>query len=79
MKETDMQAVEQVRNAIRVIRKYKRDNRLCGGVRVFIGEDVLPALAACGELVRMLNGTYALDAVPVLVVYGYPKGYVSAE
>ena len=69
---------EKVRRAIRNMSKYKRDNRQCGGVRVFVGEDVLPALLA-GGLVREPCGKYSLDGYPVLIMKGYPAGYISAE
>lgn len=71
--------LEQIRHTIQTMRKFKSDNRLCGGVRVFVGEDVLSDLLAGGGLVSQPTGKYSLDSYPVLVVKGYPKGYISAE
>ena len=71
--------LEKAREAIRIMRKYKSDSRLCGGVRLFVGEDVLNDLLAGGGLVSDPYGKYALDGVRVLVVKGYPKGYYAAE
>ena len=71
--------LEQIRHAIRTMRKFKSDNRLCGGVRVFVGEDVLLDLLAGGGLVSEPTGKYSLDGYPVLVVKGYPRGYIAAE
>ena len=71
--------LEMVRHAIRGMRKYKSDNRLCGGVRVFVGEDVLSDLLAGGGLVPDPCGKYTLDGYPVKVAKDYPAGYISAE
>lgn len=71
--------LEQIRNAIRTMRKFKSDNRLCGGVRVFVGEDVLSQLPAGRGLVSEPTGKYSLDGYRVLVVKGYPQGYFAAE
>ena len=71
--------LEQVRNAIRSMSKFKCDNRLCGGVRVFVGEDVLNDLLAGGGLVRDPYRNYSLDGYPVKVAKGYPVGYIAAE
>ena len=80
MRETkDRTMLEKAREAIRIMAKFKSDNRLCGGVRLFVGEDVLADLLAGGGLVSEPNGKYALDGVRVLVVKGYPTGYYAAE
>ena len=79
MQENKMTMAEQVRRAIRNMRRFKSDNRLCGGVRVFVGEDVLSELLAGGGLVCEPTGKYSLDGYRVLVVKGYPQGYFSAE
>lgn len=71
--------LEMVRRAIRTMRKYKSDNRLCGGVRVFVGEDVFPDLLAGGGFVPDPCGKYTLDGYPVMVAKGYPTGYISVE
>lgn len=71
--------LEKAREAIRIMRKYKSDSRLCGGVRLFVGEDVLADLLAGGGLVSDPNGKYSLDGYRVLEVKGYPKGYYAAE
>ena len=76
---TSQAILEKMRNAIRIMRKYKSDSRLCGGVRLFVGEDVLADLLAGGGLVSDPYGKYALDGVRVLVVKGYPRGYCAAE
>ena len=80
MQENKNQAMlEKAREAIRIMRKYKSDSRLCGGVRLFVGEDVLADLLAGGGLVSNPYGKYELDGVRVLVMKGYPKGYYAAE
>ena len=80
MNENKSQAIlEKMLNAIRIMRKYKSDNRLCGGVRLFIGEDVLADLLAGGRFVSDSNGKYSLDGYRVLIVKGYPMGYIAAE
>jgi len=71
--------LEKVRNAIHGMNKFKRDNRLCGGVRVFVGEDVLNDLLAGGGLARDPYGNYSLDGYPVDVAKDYPIGYIAAE
>ena len=71
--------LEKARRAVARMGEYKRVNRLCGGVRLFVGEDVLADLLAGGGLKSEPNGKYALDGVRVLVVKGYPKGYYAAE
>lgn len=71
--------LEKVRNAIQIMREFKSDNRLCGGVRLFVGEDVLSELLAGGGLVSEPTGKYSLDGYRVLVVKGYPQGYFAAE
>ena len=80
MRENKGQAMlEKAREAIRIMRKFKSDSRLCGGVRLFVGEDVLADLLAGGGLISDPYGKYALDGVRVLVVKDYPKGYCAAE
>jgi hypothetical protein len=71
--------LEKLRSSIRIMRKHKSDNRLCGGVRLFVGEDVLTALLAGGGLISDSYGKYSLDGYRVLVVKGYPMGYIAAE
>ena len=71
--------LEKLRSSIRIMRKYKSDNRLCGGVRLFVGEDVLSDLLAGGGLISDSYGKYFLDGYRVLVVKGYPAGYIAAE
>ena len=72
-------ALEKARRAIRNMRKFKSDNRLCGGVRLFVGEDVLSELRAGGGLVPDSCGKYTLDGYPVKVAKDYPIGYIAAE
>ena len=80
MNENKSQSIlEKMREAIRIMRRYKIDNRLCGGVRLFIGEDVLSDLLAGGGFISDSNGKYSLDGYRVLIVKGYPMGYIAAE
>jgi len=72
-------ALEQVRRAVRNMREFKRVNRLCGGVRVFVSEDVFAALRRSGGLAADAYGYFELDRCPVRIVHGYPRGYISAE
>ena len=79
MKGSIDQVMGQIRRAIRNMDKFKRDNRLCGGVQVFVGEDVLNDLLAGGGLARDPYGNYSLDGYPVMMAKGYPTGYIAAE
>ena len=72
-------AAEQVRRAVRNMRRFKRVNRLCGGVRVFVSEDVFERLKGCGAMQSDPCGNWSMDCSPVKVVHGYPRGYISAE
>ena len=73
------EVLEKVRNAIRSMNKFKRDNRLCGGVWVFVGEDVLNDLLAGGGLARDPYGNYSLGGYEVKLAKDYPIGYIAAE
>ena len=54
---TSQAILEKMRNAIRIMRKNKSDNRFCGGVRLFVGEDVLSDLLAGAGSSAILTGS----------------------
>lgn len=74
-----MNAVEQIRNSINVMRKYKQDNRLISDLRVFVSEDVFAELKQTEVMTMSVAGRYFLDNTPVFELKDYPKGYISVE
>lgn len=71
--------IEQVRNAIKVMRKYKADNRLISDIKAYIAEDVFDKLVFAHVMTQDTFGRYSLDGVPVFELKDYPEGYISVE
>ena len=74
-----MNVVEQVRNAIKVMRKYKADSRLICDIKACVAEDVFADLKNAHVMTRDTFGGYSLEGVPVFELKDYPKGYISVE
>lgn len=74
-----MNVIEQVRNAINVMRKYKADSRLICDIKACVAEDVFADLKNAHVMTRDTFGRYSLEGVPVFELKDYPKGYISVE
>ena len=75
-----MGVLEQVRNAIKVMRKFKEDNRMTSELKVSMAEDVFDTLKSTGMMIQDYTGRYFLDNTPVYVLHDeYPEGYVAVE
>lgn len=74
-----MNVIEQVRNTIEVMRKYKEDNRLISDLRAFVSEDVFAELKQAGVMTQSVVGRYFLDNTPIFELKDYPRGYISVE
>lgn len=74
-----MNVIEQVRNAIEVMRKFKADNRLISDIKACVAEDVFAGLKSAHMMTKDTFGRYSLDGVPVFELKDYPKGYISVE
>lgn len=75
-----MGVLEQVRNAIKVMRKFKEDNRMTSELKVSVAEDVFDILKSTGMMIQDYTGRYFLDNTPVYVLHDeYPAGYVAVE
>lgn len=71
--------VEQVRNAIKVMRKYKATSRLIGEFKAYVAEDVFDKLIFAHVMTRDAFGKYFLDGDAVIELKDYPEGYISVE
>lgn len=75
-----MDILNKVRNAIKVMRKFKEDNRMTSELKVSVAEDVFDILKSTGMMTQDYTGRYFLDNVPVYVLHDeYPEGYVAVE
>ncbi len=74
-----MDILKEVRNAIDVMREYKRTHRLISTLNVYAAEDVFAELKKTGVMIQNYAGKYFLDHVMVTELVGYPKGYFSVE
>ena len=74
-----MNVIEQIRNSIKVMRKFKADNRMVCGVKACVAEDVFADLKNAHAMTRDAVGKYLLDGVPVFELKDYPRGYISVE
>ena len=72
-----MNVIEQVRNAIKVMRKYKATSRLIGEFRAYVAEDVFNKLISAHVMTRDVFGKYFLDGVSVIELKNYPEGYIA--
>lgn len=75
-----MDILNKVRNAIKVMRKFKEDNRMTSELKVSMAEDVFDQLRDTGAMAQSYTGRYFLDNVPVYVLRDeYPEGYIAVE
>ena len=51
-----MGVLEQVRNAIKVMRKFKEDNRMTSELKVSVAEDVFDTLKSTGMMIQDYTG-----------------------